>query len=516
MRYTRFILLLLIGLVVACGGTTEPDITETPLPAATATDEATLEAPTEAPTAVPTEAPTEEATATAVPTEEATATIPPTEEATATVEPEATSVPTDTTTIGLELVAEGLNSPVGLVPVPDGSGRLFVVDQMGQIRIISADGQLMDTPFLDIQDRMVALNGDYDERGLLGLAFHPAYGENGRFFVYYSAPLRAEAPQDWEHTSNLSEFTVSADNADVADPTTERIVLQVDEPQGNHNAGQIAFGVDGYLYIPLGDGGGANDNDVGHVDDWYDVNEGGNGQDLAQNLLGSILRIDVTEQGDENQPYAIPADNPFVSQPGAEEIYAIGFRNPYRLSFDMGGDHALYVGDAGQNLWEEVSQVEAGGNYGWNVKEGAHCFSTADPNQSLAECPAEDADGRPLMDPIIEYQNGNVEGGIGAVVIGGNVYRGPTLPQFEGQYIFGDWSRSFTEGDGSIFVAAPADAGLWTMQELTVAGSENGRLNAFLLSFGQDSDGEMYVLTTDTIGPTGDTGKVYKIVPATE
>jgi glucose/arabinose dehydrogenase len=348
------------------------------------------------------------------------------------------------------------------------------------------------------------------------MAFHPAYADNGRFFLYYSAPLRAEAAADWDHTSHLSEFSVSADNPDVADPDSEQILMMVDQPQGNHNAGSIAFGPDGYLYIPLGDGGAADDVGTGHVEDWYETNAGGNGQDLAQNLLGSILRIDVDNEGTDGRAYAIPSDNPFADQAGAEEIWAIGFRNPYRMSFDMAGDQALFVGDAGQNLWEEVSIVEAGGNYGWNVKEGTHCFSTDNPDESLEECPDMDADGRTLIDPIIEYQNANAEGGLGLVVIGGNVYRGSALPEWDGYYIFGDWSTSFGEAaDGTLLLATPPDAagGLWPVQELMVAGSDNGRLNEYLLSFGQDSSGEVYILTTETAGPTGNTGKVYKIVP---
>jgi glucose/arabinose dehydrogenase len=390
------------------------------------------------------------------------------------------------------------------------------VDQVGEIRIITAEGQIIEEPFLNIQDRLVTLGEQYDERGLLGLAFHPEFAENGRFFVYYSAPLRAEAPTDWNHTSHISEFAVSADNPDVADSASEQILLQVDQPQGNHNAGSIAFGPDGYLYIPLGDGGDADDTGLGHVEDWYETNDGGNGQDLAQNLLGSILRLDVDNEGANGQGYAIPADNPFADQEGAAEIWAIGFRNPYRMSFDMGGDQALFVGDAGQNLWEEVSIVEAGGNYGWNVKEGTHCFSAANPNVSLEECPDMDADGRSLTDPIIEYQNANAEGGLGLVVSGGNVYRGSAMPDWDGLYIFGDWSTDFPEGDGTLLIATPpTTAGeMWSFEELIVDGSENGRLNEYLLSFGQDTSGEIYVLTTETPGPSGTTGKVYKLVPS--
>lgn len=505
-RSLQILLISLMALFLLAGCDGGADATETPAAVDAAEAPTVAVEPTEMtePMDEPTEEPMDE------PTEE------PMEEATEEPMEEVTEEPmAETTQVGLELVAEGLTSPIALESAPDGSGRLFVADQIGQILIISADGQLVDTPFLNIGDRMVQLNENYDERGLLGMAFHPDYANNGLFYVYYSAPLSADAAADWNHTSHISEFTVSADNPDMADPDSERVLMAVDQPQGNHNGGSIAFGTDGYLYIPLGDGGAANDNALGHVDDWYETNAGGNGQDLASNLLGSVLRIDVDNEGAEGQLYAIPADNPFVDVEGAAEIWALGFRNPYRMSFDMGGSNQLFVGDAGQNLWEEVSIVEAGGNYGWNVMEGTHCFSTENPDQSLEECPEMDADGRPLMPPVIEYQNANAVGGLGLVVIGGNVYRGSARPDWDGMYIFGDWSTSFGEqADGTLLIAMPSetDGELWTFEELVVAGSENGRLNEYLLSFGQDSDGEVYILTTETAGPTGTTGHIYRLV----
>jgi hypothetical protein len=342
---------------------------------------------------------------------------------------------------------------------------------------------------------------------LLGLAFHPDYANNGRFFVYYSAPLAEGAPKGWNHTSHISEFTVSADNPDVADPNSERILLTVDQPQMNHNGGQIAFGPDGFLYIPLGDGGAADDNEAGHVDDWYEVNAGGNGQDLEQNLLGSILRIDV----DSGDPYGIPSDNA-----NGGEQWAWGFRNPYRISFDLAGDGALYVGDAGQNLYEEVDVVTAGGNYGWNVKEGTHCFSTDNPDQPLDECPDATPDGEPLIDPVIEFLNtATFEDGLGNTVIGGNVYRGGAMTDLVGQYIFGVWSTSFTEANGALFVADPAQGtdSLWEIRPVQL-GDSGERLTEYLLSFGVDSANELYILTTSNTGPSGDTGKIYRLVPA--
>src|SRR5918992_634246 len=424
----------------------------------------------------------------------------------------------DSPSVGLRLVADGFTSPVALVEAPDGTGRRFVVDQAGVIRIITAAGGLQPQPFLDLRSRIVPLMAAFDERGVLGLAFHPRYADNGRFFVYYSAPLRVGAPAGYNHTARISEFRVSAADANRADPASERIVLEVDKPQFNHNGGTLLFGPrDGYLYMSIGDGGGADDVGLGHVEDWYAANAGGNGQDIQQNLLGNILRIDV----DRGAPYAVPADNPFMGTPGCadgcDEIWAYGFRNPYRMSFDQGGARNLFVGDAGQELWEEVSIAVKGGNFGWNVKEGTHCFSTDNPDESPPECPdvvgsGHPRAGDPLIDPVIEYVNHHQPGGLGATVIGGHVYRGQALAEFSGRYIFGDWNREFEEPDGSVFVATPRKKGLWHMEQFRIATSPTGRVGHYVLGFGQDLAGEMYLLTTDQTGPAGATGKVYRLV----
>jgi glucose/arabinose dehydrogenase len=401
--------------------------------------------------------------------------------------------------VGVELVAEGFTSPVDLVAVPDGSGRLFVVDQVGTIWGLSATGQRLDQPFLDIRDRMVPLSASYDERGLLGLAFHPQFKDNGRFFVYYSAPLRAGAPKGWNHTSHLSEFQVSGSSPDEADPGSERIVMQVDEPQANHNGGEIMFGLDGYLYIGLGDGGGANDTGLGH-------SPMGNGQDTSV-LLGKILRIDV----DGKQPYGVPADNPFVGKGGREEIFAYGFRNPWRMSFDTAGDHQLFVGDVGQNLWEEVDIVVNGGNYGWNLREGTHCFDPAHAKISPDQCPDTGANGEPLHAPILDYDHGH-----GTSITGGYVYRGSRLPELTGQYIFGDWTGYWAQDATRVLAATPSTTGggQWTYAEITLVVPGGGNAGRFLLSFGQDASGELYVLTSESSGPAGSTGRVLRLVPA--
>lgn len=408
--------------------------------------------------------------------------------------------------IGIEQVVTGLTSPVVLRDAPDGTQRLFVADQVGTIHVIDEAGELLEDPFLDLSGSMVELMESFDERGLLGLAFHPEYEQNGRFFVYYSVSLGAGAPDDFNHTSRISEFQVSEGDPDVADSGSERIVLEVHQPQFNHNAGQILFGPDGYLYIPLGDGGAADDVGTGHVEDWYEANGGGNGQDIEQNLLGSILRIDV----DGETPYEVPADNPFADS-AMPEVWAFGFRNPFRMSFDSGGDNELFVADVGQNLWEEVSIVEAEGNYGWNVKEGTHCFSTDSPNDPPETCPDTGDMDEPLLDPILEYSHPGQDNGIGISVIGGFVYRGEDVPDLSGRYVFGDWSTSTAEADGTLLVASEG-AGSWSMEELEVAGRDSGRLGEYLLSFGEDAAGELYILTTQNGGPTGSTGSVYRLV----
>lgn len=408
---------------------------------------------------------------------------------------------------GLRLLADGFASPILVKEAPDGSGRKFVLDQTGKIFILDPDDNLVSQPFLDISSRMVSLDASYDERGLLGLAFHPDFENNNRFFVYYSAPLQAGAPADFDHTSHISEFTVSADS-NLADVNSEQVIMQVDQPQGNHNGGMIEFGPDGFLYISLGDGGAANDVGTGHVEDWYDFNEGGNAQNVKANLLGKIVRIDVNS----GSPYGIPGSNPFAGSEGQDEIYAYGFRNPYRFSFDQ-ATGTMLVADAGQNLWEEVSVVTVGNNYGWNVKEGTHCFDAANPDTPPADCPDTDSIGNPFIDPVIEFPNSNQPGGIGLVVVGGYVYRGTAVPDLTGQYIFGSWSTSFSTPQGKI-LSAPVQLGspgLWTFTGLNLQNHSGGDIDEFVMGFGQDLAGEVYVLTKTEPGPTGNTGKVYKI-----
>lgn len=400
--------------------------------------------------------------------------------------------------VRLKLVADGFQAPMEFISAADGTGRMFAVDQTGVVKIVTADGKLLDEPFLDISDQMVEISPSYDERGLLGLTFHPNYAQNGRLFVFYSAPLREEAPSGWSCTNRLSEFQVSADDPNKVNMSSEKVLLQVDKPQMNHNGGTITFGPDGYLYIPLGDGGGANDVGEGHAPD-------GNAQNTST-LLGKILRIDVN---DASTSYSIPQDNPFIGQKGfLPEIWAYGLRNPWRISFDADG--RLFVSDAGQNLWEEVDLVTKGGNYGWNIREGTHCFDPKNPNQSPASCSDKGALGETLISPVIEYDHNNR-----TVVVGGYIYHGKAILDWSGSYIFGDWSSSFKKGDGTLLIGSPDQASsqnLWSVTPMTIAGSANGKVNAFIRAFGQDDEGELYVLTSDQAGPSGGTGKIYKLV----
>ncbi len=405
-----------------------------------------------------------------------------------------------TTMVALDTVADGFTAPVALEVPDDVSARLFVVDQIGLVRIIRANGELVPTPFLDLREHLVTLSPSYDERGLLGLTFHPDYIINGRVFVYYTAPSASE----FDTENRISEFRVSGEDPDRADGDSERIVLAIPSPQSNHNGGQLAFGPDGYLYIGTGDGGASNDVGAGHTAD------AGNGQDKTS-LLGKILRIDV----DRELPYAIPDDNPYANDPtSAAEIHALGLRNPWRFSFDSGGARRLFVGDVGQNLFEEVDLVQSGGNYGWNRREGAHCFNGGNTGAPSGDCTRDTASGEALIEPIIEYAHTSTQNRpAGISVIGGFVYRGDSVPALRGRYVFGDWSTGFLSGNGSLLAAEEDADGTWTLRELAVAGTAGGRIGRFVLALGRDRDGELYVLTSGRAGPSGSTGEVHKIVP---
>jgi glucose/arabinose dehydrogenase len=417
---------------------------------------------------------------------------------------------TGSSNFNLQLVANNLAAPLTLAEAPDNSKRLFIVDQVGKVWIIYPDSSKAPTIFIDVSSKMVSLQPGYDERGLLGLAFHPNYKANGKFYLFYTAPPRAGGPQPgaaWNNLTRISEFTVSSADPNLADINSEKIILEADHPQLNHNGGTILFGNDGYLYISIGDGGGADDDGPGHVSDWYSGNAGGNGQDIYHNLMGNILRIDVNN----GNPYSIPADNPFVGTAALPEIYAYGLRNPYRFSIDMGGSHQLLVGDAGQSLYEEIDLVIKGGNYGWNVKEGKICFNTDNDLIPRNGCPAVDSAGKPLIDPVIQLPNhSNPVGGVATVIIGGNVYRGTSLSSLQGKYIFGIFSQD-GGANAKVYSATPSSSADWAYETVSFKDFPDN-LGQFLKGFGQDLSGEIYVMTSTQQGLSGNTGKVYKLV----
>jgi hypothetical protein len=276
---------------------------------------------------------------------------------------------------------------------------------------------------------------------------------------------------------------------------SERTVLEIPQPQANHNAGAVAFGPDGYCYVAVGDGGGAGDRGRGHVSDWYETNRGGNGQDVESNLLGSILRLNVDER-DGEAPYAIPQDNPLVGDAGLDEHYAWGLRNPWRMSFD-GED--LYAADVGQNQYEEVNLIESGGNYGWNVREATNCFDAQN-------CPSETPDGTPLEDPIVEYDHGG-DPPNGAAVIGGYRYRGLLLPGLDSRYVFADYILN-----GQLYVAEERETGLWETAVVDLE-REDGDVPRHALAFGRMHNDELVLTTATESGPSGDSGAVHRIVP---
>jgi len=358
--------------------------------------------------------------------------------------------------ISLDLVVSGLDDPVVVTHANDGSGRLFIVEQDGAIRIWDGS-QLLATPFLDI-DPQVTSGG---ERGLLGLAFHPDYASNGWFFVYYSTP-DPEGDPGVDHNTVVSRFSVQNGDPNQADPTSEVEIFRYEQPWSNHNGGQIAFGPDGYLYIGLGDGGLGGDT----------LNAG----QRVDTLLGKILRIDI----DGDLPYEIPADNPFVGEVGLDEIWAFGLRNPWRFSFDRNsGD--LFIGDVGQNAWEEIdyqpSASPGGENYGWRCYEGDHPYNTSGCG------PIEDYVG-----PIFEYPHSQ-----GCSVTGGFRYRGSQFPNLAGTYLYADYCTGVIWGGTN-------DGGVWSSAPLL-----NSSLN--ISSFGEDEDGELYV--TDHVT---NNGAVYRII----
>ncbi|HTY52080.1 MAG TPA: PQQ-dependent sugar dehydrogenase [Methanomicrobiales archaeon] len=448
------------------------------------------------------------------------------EAATFTTYPSRTKLHTPDVPIGLKFVAGGFTSPMLVVPAPDSSGRLFLVDQTGVVKIFFMNGTVLDQPFLDLRSELVQLDPTYDERGLFSIAFHPQYNTNGRVFAYYSAPLRAGVDPNWSCTNHLSEFHVSPDPNRV-DMSSEKILLTVDKPYENHNGGTLNFGPsDGYLYLPLGDGGRADDTGMGHTPVI------GNAQDLTK-ILGKVIRIDV-DHSSAGKSYAIPPDNPFLSNPNAlPEIYAYGFRNPAYSTFDSGGSHRMFISMAGQRLFESVFAIYQGGDYPWNIREGTHCFNPAnDFTPPAGPCPTTGATGQPLIGPIVELGHD-----VGDVIVGGVLYRGTLVPSLQGKFVFGTWSdENRILGNGSLLVATPpagldlsslpslasaltpAQNAMWATQNMRVMNNPNGRINAFILQLSQDNNHEILVLMNQNGGPglsPQGSGEVWQVVPGT-
>jgi glucose/arabinose dehydrogenase len=344
--------------------------------------------------------------------------------------------------------------PLAITGAGDGTNRIFVVSQYGSIHVFPNDPQAdeMQT-FLDIRDR-VQYDDRENEEGLLGLAFHPKYKENGEFFVYYSIK-RAPNP----HITAISRFRVSKDDPNRADPDSEEMLWTLKHPYWNHKGGTIVFGPDGYLYVGLGDGGARDD-------------PHGNGQNLGT-LLGSILRIDVDNKDPEMQ-YAIPKDNPFADQEDKRgEIWAYGIRNVWRIAFDR-ETGLLWAGDVGQDLWEEIDIIERGGNYGWNQREAMHPATPKTPGLPEGSPPRPD-----FIEPIWEYHHD-----VGKSITGGHVYRGRQVPELRGGYIYADFVT------GQIWA-------LWYDAEKKEVTANRTILPKGLpvMSFGEDDGGEVYFVT---------------------
>jgi glucose/arabinose dehydrogenase len=423
--------------------------------------------------------------------------------------------------IKLTPVAEGLTAPNWGVAAPGDAGRLFVADQNGVIWVIDlVNGQK--AVFADLSGILVPLGSQgpntFDERGLLGLAFHPGYQTNGLLYTFTSESTGD--PADFStlpsgaspnHQSVVREWRVAAPGnpLSLVDTSSSRVMLRIDKPQFNHNGGALNFGADGMLYISTGDGGNADDQGVGHSSQ-------GNGQDRG-NVLGKILRIDPNGRSAPNRQYSVPADNPFASgSPGGQagcadgicdEVFAYGLRNPFRFSFDS-ANGALFAGDAGQNDIEEVDVIRPGANLGWPVREGTFCFNANGDEAGFVSrpgnCPSTD-----MTAPVAQYDHDD-----GTAVVGGFVYRGGNIRSLRGRYVFGDYAKPSAQEGRLLFlsgrnIAVGQRARKSGLAEMRIQGQQG--LGLFLLGFGQDAQGELYVLGNRTGLPFGTTGGVWKI-----
>lgn len=391
--------------------------------------------------------------------------------------------------ISLEMVSDGFTAPVLASAAPGQDDRLYVVEQGGKVWLVNLDGGDKKL-FLDFSSKLVSnfgtINGGYDERGLLGFAFHPDYASNNKVYTYvssdyvenkahFSTQSGSETP---DHMTVVSEWIVVNPLSDSSVASAERELIIVDQPQFNHNGGMLEFGPEGNLFIALGDGGSANDEGDGH-------GSNGNGRDNL-NPLGAILRIDVDTASPSNGRYTVPSNNPFVGKTGLDEIYVYGLRNPYRFSIETArsGSVDLYVGDVGQDAIEEVNRIplsSAGANFGWNYKEGSFYFSVINGSTFITSNPPSGVVIPPLIDPVVEYDHEE-----GLSVIAGYLYQGTEISSLSGLYVFADWGRSFAKPDGRLFIINGNDQ----LRELSVEPD----IDIHITGFGRDLSGELYVV----------------------
>lgn len=417
------------------------------------------------------------------------------------------TLPASTVEVSLRQMASNLTAPVAGAVAPGEPAKLYVVDQVGKIwKVGVGRGNVQKLPalFLDVSARLIPL-GERDERGLLGLAFHPDYASNGRFYLFTSEPVQGTADFSTlpagvapANHSVVSEWRVTnpGSASPVVDPASVRVLMRIDKPQGNHNGGALAFGPDGMLYISLGDGGAGDDQGPGHAPE-------GNAQSLAPgNVLGKILRIDPLGANAANGAYGNPPDNPFVGRDGADEIYAYGLRNPFRMSFDREG--RLWAGDVGQGAIEEVNIITAGGNYGWRIKEGTFLFDAngTNPGFVYAASPGVPAG---LVDPVAEYDHRDGAGTppLRVAVIGGFVYGGGLIPALQGQYVFADYIGA--DGTGKLLTL-----GVRNQVERLIA-PQRDPLGIPVLGMAQDAAGEIYVLGNADGTTRGTSGVVLRL-----
>ncbi len=430
--------------------------------------------------------------------------------------------------LSLKTVMTGLVSPVTAAVAPGDDDHLYVVDQPGQLwRVdVSRKGGAA-TLLLDLSSRLITLGLfpplNYDERGFLGLAFHPDFKQNGRFYTFTSEKLNGKADFSTllagdvaNCQSVLTEWRVLGQDRNdrdggtfTVDLSSARELLRIDKPEFNHNGGTLAFAPDGLLYISLGDGGQANDGGVGHV-------PGGNAQSLTPgNVLGKILRIDPTGRNSANGKYGVPAENQFAGKgQGAHEIYAYGLRNPYRMSFDS-QKGTLIAADVGQNSIEELDVIQKGGNYGWPIKEGTFLFDPGGTPVANVGFVYADSPGQPagFIDPIAEYDHRDPGDKFETrvAIVGGYVYRGHNIEDLRGHYLFGDYSGEVgTPANGHIFLFGGSNH---NVEDVKIVGREKG-LGLAVLGFGQDSKGELYLLANGTGTLNGKTGQVLRFGPA--